>query len=184
MKVTNKEKNILYAAASLIGLILLYLLVFKPIYVRHLDIKYQVENKKSLLNRYKAILMREDKLKERVTYIRKEFEQLDTLLLTGTKPSLAASELQALVEKLAKKANVKIKNFRNQKPNEKNDFYQIPIEMNIESSLRELKDIIFNIENSSKFLLVSDLSIRLTTPGNPEKLESKLTIEGFLKNNS
>lgn len=184
MSTFSREKIILYGGGLFIGLIVLYLIVVKPTYIRYLDVHYKIEKKELLLKRYKAILEREDQLKERVAYIKKEFNKLNSVLLTGIKPSLAASEMQALLENISKKVNVTIKNIRNKKPQEKGIFYQIPIEIVIESTLREIRDVIYSIENSDKFLLVRDLSIRLAKSGNPEKLESRLIVDGFIKKNS
>jgi Tfp pilus assembly protein PilO len=103
--------------------------------------------------------------------------------LVSAKPSLAASELQAILEGIIKKARTTITNIKNSSPVEKESFYQIPIEITVESTLRELKDIIYEIENSDKFLFVRDLNIRLVKSGEPEKLKAKFIIDGFAKKN-
>jgi hypothetical protein len=181
---TGREKIFIFAAGLFIGLTALYLLAGKPIYSKFIDDRNKIEQKKLLLSRYKNILKRGDKLKERETYIKKEFEKLDGILLTGAKPSLAASELQSIMENIVSKVNVTIKSVRNKKPQKKNSFYLIPIEITVESTLRELRDVIYHIEKSNKFLFVKDLYIKLVKSGNPEKLENKLVVEGFIKNNS
>lgn len=184
MNIPGREKMFLYTGGLLIGLTALYLLALKPIYTKHLNNRDEIKQKGLLLSRYKAILKRGDQLKEREAYIKKEFVKLNSVLLAGAKPPLAASELQAILENIVKKVHVTIKSVRNKKPQTINIFYQIPIEITIESTLRELKDIIYHIEKSNKFLFVKDLYIKLVKPGNPEKLESKLVVEGFIKNKS
>lgn len=184
MNIPGREKIFLYTGGLLIGITVLYLLAVKPVYTKHVSNKDKIEQKRLLLSRYKAILKRADQLKERETYIKKEFVQLNSVLLAGAKPSLAASELQAILENIVNKVHVTIKSLRNKKPQKKNTFYQIPIEIIVESTLRELNDVIYHIEKSNKLLLVKDLYIKLVKSGNPEKLESKLVVEGFIKNNS
>jgi len=183
MNVLNREKIFLYAGGLLFGLIVIYLLAVNPLYKKHLDTQSKIEQKGMLFNRYKAILAREDQLKERVMYIKKEFDVMDNVLLSGAKPSLAASELQSILENIIKKTGVTITNIKNKRPLEKEAFYQIPIEITVESTLRKLKDIIYNTENSDKFLFVRDVNIRLVKSGNPEKLKIKLIIDGFAKKN-
>ena len=182
MNVLNREKIFLYAGGLLFGLIVIYLLAVNPLYKKHLDTQSKIEQKGMLFNRYKAILAREDQLKERVMYIKKEFDVMDNVLLSGAKPSLAASELQSILENIIKKTGVTITNIKNKRPLEKEAFYQIPIEITVESTLRELKDIVFQIENSDKFLLVKELSVRMVKSGNPETLKTRLIIDGFVKN--
>ena len=181
MNTTSKEKIFLYAGGILFGVVVIYLLIVKPVYRKHLEIQDKIEQKGTLLDRYKAILKRDDKLKKRVLYIKEEFDKMAKVLLVSAKPSLAASELQAILEDIIKKARVTIINIRNKNPIEKEAFYQIPIEITVESTLRELKDIIYHIESSDKFLFVRDLNIRLVKSGDPEKLKVKFIIDGFAK---
>lgn len=180
----SREKIFIFVAGLFIGLTALYLLAGKPIYSKLINDRNKIEQKKMLLSRYKNILQRGDKVKEREAYIKKEFKKLDGILLTGAKPALAASELQAILESIVSKEHVIIKSVRNKKPQIKNSFYAIPVEITVESTLRELKDVIYHIEKSNKFLFVKDLYIKLVKSGNPERLENKLVVEGFIKNNS
>ncbi len=183
MNTTSREKIFLYVGGVLFGFAVIYLLIVKPVYRKHLEIQDKIEQKGMLLDRYKAILKRDDQLKKRVLYIKKEFDKMAKVLLVSAKPSLAASELQAILEGIIKKARTTITNIKNSSPVEKESFYQIPIEITVESTLRELKDIIYEIENSDKFLFVRDLNIRLVKPGEPEKLKAKFIIDGFTKKN-
>ena len=182
MNKSGKEKIFLYTGGLFVVLVVTYLLAVKPAYRKHLEIQAKIEQKEMLLTRYKTLLEREDQIKERVKYIKKEFNDMDHALLTEAKPSLAASELQEILEHIIRKTHVSIKNIRNKSPLEKEAFYQIPIEMTVESTLRELKDIVYHIENSDKFLLVKELSVRMVKSGNPETLKTKLIIDGFVKN--
>jgi Tfp pilus assembly protein PilO len=181
MNTTLREKILLYVGGVLFGFVIIYVLILKPVYRKHIVIQEKIEQKGKLLDRYKAILKRDNQLKKRVLYIKKEFDKMTKVLLVSTKPSLAASELQGILEDIIKKTRTTITNTRNNSPVEKEAFYQIPIEITVESTLRELKDIIYQIENSDKFLLVRDLNIRLIKPGDPEKLKAKLIIDGFAK---
>ena len=161
MNTTSREKIFLYVGGALFGFVVIFLLIVKPVYRKHLEIKGKIEQKGMLLNRYKAILKRDNQLKKRVLYIKKEFDKMTKVLLVSAKPSLAASELQAILEGIIKKARATITNIRNNSPIEKEAFYQIPIEITVESTLRELKDIIYQIENSDKLWIVRDVNISL-----------------------
>tara|TARA_B100000315_G_scaffold72484_2_gene66030 strand:- start:3430 stop:3987 length:558 start_codon:yes stop_codon:yes gene_type:complete len=183
MNTTSREKIFLYVGGVLFGFTVLYLVIVKPIYSKHIEIQSKIEQKGMLLKRYKAILKRDDQLKKRVVYIKKEFDRMAKVLLVSAKPSLAASELQAILEDIIKKARSTVTNIKNNKPIEKEAFYQIPIEITVDSTLRELKDIIYQIENSDKFLIVRDVNIRLVKSGDPEKLKTKFIIDGFAKKN-
>lgn len=181
MNTTSREKIFLYVGGALFGFAIIYLLIVKPVYRKHLEIQSKIEQKGMLLDRYRAILKRDDQRKKRVLYIKKQSDRMAKVLLVSTKPSLAASELQAILEDIIKKTRTTITNIKNNRPIEKEAFYQIPIEITVESTLRELKDIIYQIENSGKFLFVRDLNIRLVKSGNPEKLKVKFIIDGFAK---
>ena len=106
------------------------------------------------------------------------------MLLSGPKPSIAASELQGIIEKIAYKRQVKIKNVRNKKPKIMKELNQVSLEVTFHSTLIELTDVIYNIETSDKFLFVEDLNIHLKKSDNPEKIETKLTLNGFIENSA
>lgn len=184
MNIEDRRKKIFTTGVFFLGLAGFYLLILKPISIKHTRTLNKIEKKESLLYRYKAILERKDQLKERITFVKNESEKLDKFLLTGDKPAIAASELQVLLENIAKKTNVLVKNITNKKPLEKDIFLQIPLEIAIESTLRELKDVIYHIENLDKLILIRKLNIRLIKSDNPEKLETKLTIDGYIKKTS
>lgn len=184
MNIKNSRKIFLNTGVFFLGLVSFYLLILKPISIKHTRTLDKIEKKESLLYRYKAILEQKDQLKKRITFVKNESEKLDKFLLTGNKPSIATSELQVLLENIAKKTNVTVKNVTNKRPHEKGIFFQIPLEIAIESTLRELKDVIYHIENLDKLILIRKINIRLIKSDNPEKLESKLLIDGYIKKTS
>lgn len=184
MNIKNSRKIFLNTGVFFLGLVSFYLLILKPISIKHTRTLDKIEKKESLLYRYKAILEQKDQLKKRITFVKNESEKLDKFLLTGNKPSIATSELQVLLENIAKKTNVTVKNITNKRPHEKGIFFQIPLEIAIESTLRELKDVIYHIENLDKLILIRKINIRLIKSDNPEKLESKLLIDGYIKKTS
>lgn len=184
MNIKNSRKIFLNTGVFFLGLASFYLLILKPISIKHTRTLDKIEKKESLLYRYKAILEQKDQLKKRITFVKNESEKLDKFLLTGNKPSIATSELQVLLENIAKKTNVTVKNVTNKRPHEKGIFFQIPLEIAIESTLRELKDVIYHIENLDKLILIRKINIRLIKSDNPEKLESKLLIDGYIKKTS
>lgn len=184
MNIKNSRKFFLNTGVFFLGLASFYLLILKPISIKHTRTLDKIEKKESLLYRYKAILEQKDQLKKRITFVKNESEKLDKFLLTGNKPSIATSELQVLLENIAKKTNVTVKNVTNKRPHEKGIFFQIPLEIAIESTLRELKDVIYHIENLDKLILIRKINIRLIKSDNPEKLESKLLIDGYIKKTS
>ncbi len=179
MNTTSREKIFLYVGGVLFGFVVIYLLIVKPVYRKHIEIQGKIEQKGMLLERYKAILNQDGK--KRAVYIKKEFDRMSKVLLVSTKPSLAASELRVILEDIIKNSRATITNIRNNSPIEKEAFYQIPIEITVESTLRQLKDIIYQIENSGKFLFVRDLNVRLEISGDPERLKAKLIVDGFAK---
>lgn len=184
MSNSKREKKFLIIGGICLSLTGLFMLVIKPIYAKHIENQDKIDKKERLLHRYKAILKQEDEINERMKYIKNDLANLNNMLLSGAKPSLAASELQGIIEKIANKRRVEIKNVRNKKPKRMKELNQIPLEVTFESTLRELADVIYNIETSDKFLFVKDLNIQLKKSDNPEKLETKLTLNGFIVNNA
>ena len=57
----------------------------------------------------------------------------------------------------------------------------VPVELNIQSNLRNLVRFIHLIENHQKFMVLEELAIKKFNNTNPEELESRLLVLGFIQ---
>jgi len=111
-------------------------------------------------------------------------------LLTGKTASIAAADIQSIVEEMAKESDVEIKTVRVLKPEalEKGDYLSIPVQLTLSTDMGPLAHFLYRIETSPKRLTVKALKIRVaSTRARSPKLPAQpgilvdLTIHGFLK---
>lgn len=125
---------------------------------------------------------------------RKALEQMieagESGFLTGETASIAAADVQSIVEGMAKESDVEIKTVRVLKPEaqEKGDYLSIPVQLTLSTDMGPLVHFLYRIETSPKRLTVKALKIRVaSTRARPTKLPAQaviladLTIHGFLK---
>ncbi len=110
-------------------------------------------------------------------------------LLTGRTPSLAAAEIQEILTKIINAAGAQIMTMRILQPdqNDQNIYLAIPVEVAIESTMRELTQLLYQLDSSAKLLRIVKLEIR-SRGGSGRRarrertvnLVATLTVEGFV----
>ena len=123
--------------------------------------------------------------------IQKEFEvvgadlmELEKGLLSGSKPPLAAAEIQRTLKNIVSTVDVYINLERilESAPTENDLYLGIPVEIGFAASTAKLKDILYRIKTSPLQLTVSEIKILVRNTDNPMDVNATLTVKGFMKN--
>jgi hypothetical protein len=122
-------------------------------------------------------------LEARLVSLKKELKQRESRLLTGKTPSLAAADIQQILQHMAKKSKVEIKTVRILQPEEVDQgrYLSIPVQLNITCTIRYLKEFLYRIKTSSKYLAVKKVGIRVFIRRRNNVIKTDITILGFLK---
>ena len=106
----------------------------------------------------------------------------DSLLSKGT-AALAAVDIQNMINDLGRQQKIEIKSMRvrKAKPLDSGGCMTVPVEITMIASIRQLKDMLFGIENSQKLLKVSTIRIRQSNINRPEELYCTFVVEGFME---
>jgi hypothetical protein len=141
------------------------------------------------LSKYRRALVRKGRYAELLEQARKTVAADEALFIRGDNPSLAAVELQTIVEGAAGKAGVAL-NQRNISPaRKKNDlFNEITMTVAVEASPLQLSAFLTELRNAPKFLVIPNVQLAPTEvlhdipqKGNFKKmLRVNLTISGLL----
>ena len=116
-----------------------------------------------------------------VTTLRQLKRELERRFLKPSKPALAAAGLQEILERGIQKNSVNIVKFRTEKTRFTEGLLTVPVEVTVRSTMRNLAQFIQEIENHSKFLVIEELQVRRINKNDPELLESRLLVSGFLQ---
>ena len=142
----------------------------------------------------------DEKIKKKIQFIQKYYEVLNqkayyqekskanksnnTSLLrrffSEKQPGLAAASLQKLIESFSS-STVTIERTKVNKPKYINGILAVPIEITIRSNLKNLSLFLMRIENHEKFLVVEELRSRRINKTDPEDLQTRLMISGFIQ---
>ena len=180
-KRTLREKVIL-ALAGVVALVYgLVEYVGEPLYLKQKRQEQKIESKILFITKYHEIL------NQTVYYEKKEQAnqalavQLSKLFLSSSQPALAAADLQKSLEDKARKTRVNLVQVKTEKTKYMEGLLTVPVRITVKSSLKKLSDFIRLIENDDKFLVVEELVIRRVNKKEPEQLESRLLVNGFIQ---
>jgi hypothetical protein len=150
----------------------------------------EIEVRKKQLVKYQRMFEGGDDLEKKVAALKKTLKQGEAGLLTGKTPALAAADIQKVIHEMAEKSQVEIKRVRVLKPEDVGgkQYLSIPVQLTLSCSTRQLKNFLYQIRASSKYLTVQKVLItvnrrrlRRGAPKQTESVSGDITVNGFLK---
>jgi len=180
-KRTFREKVILTLAG---GLALTYVFVEfigEPLYQKQKSQKLKIESKTLFVSKYNEILNQTDYYREKEQSNKALTTQIENLFLSPSQPALAAAGLQKSLEDKARKTHVRLVQVKTEKTKYMEDLLTVPVQITVKSSLEKLSRFIQLIESDGKFLVIEELAIRRINKKEPEQLESRLLVNGFIQ---
>ncbi len=182
VEMTRERKFILIAGAVLLVLGVIYR--FWPAIASTVSVADEIALKTEHVEKYQRIAARKDQVVKENAAVRKQFRQMENRLLSGSTPSLAAVEIQNTLNTIAENVNVKFSTMRVMKPPEDEiaDYMRVPVQFSVDLDIVQFKDMIYQIETSSRLLLVvSELDIRQLRSRDGYRIRSVVTVEGVMK---
>ena len=146
--------------------------------------------KQDKLDKYRQKVLEKKVMEREVLSLQTTFKQAEAALLTGKTVSLAAAEIQQIVTNITNTAGAQIMTVRILQPDRsaKEMYLAIPVEVTINSTMRQLTQLLYKLDNSTKLLSIAKLGIksragrsRLVRGVSTANLITTLTVEGFVK---
>ena len=178
---TFREKVILTLAGSLALTYIFVEFVGEPLYRKQKSQEQTIESKIIFINKYQEILNQTDYYREKEQANQKLSGQLKKLFLSPSQPALAAAGLQKSLEDKARQALVNLIQVKTEKTKYTEDLMTVPVRITVKSSLEKLSNLIRLIESDDKFLVIEELSVQRINNKEPEQLESRLLVNGFIQ---
>jgi hypothetical protein len=180
-KLSEKDRKALIIGTACLVLYISIKFIALPIYSSEDETRQQIENKVFFIKKYYEILNQKAFYEQK----RKANESIKNALtkrfLNKKKPALAAASLQKILEGYSKQSSVTIESARIEKPKYISRLLSVPVEISVQSNLKNLTRFLYLIENHEKFMIVEELTIRKSNKKDPEELKSKLLVLGFIK---
>lgn len=181
MKISGRDKIFIAIGGGALVLAALCQFLIAPIYQGHLDTKTEVAAKAKLLARYQGLWDRKGEVEKKLKDIQGRYAGLDAMFLKEKNQSLAAAELQKILEDLSAQSGAVISSSKVMGARKEGKFEAISIQLDVKSSLKNLLGFVYLVENAKEYLSIGDLSLRVLSFNDLEKLDTKLEVSGFIK---
>jgi len=185
----KKRPKMIVAGLALLALpAMIYLFIF--LQRNTLTFTEALDLKKRNLAQYRQKVLEKKVVEKELSSFQLAFQRAEAALLTGKTASLAAAEIQQIVTGIANAAGAQITAVRVLQPDRSGkEMYQaIPVEVTINSTMRQLSQLLYKLDSSDKLLRIAKLGIQSRVQrfkglrgAGSENIVTNLTIEGFVK---
>lgn len=180
LKIGQRDKKFLIGGGAFAACFLLFFFVAQPIYEKQAGINVKIKDKINFIEKYYEVLNQASYYQAKDAANKNIKITLLNKFLTEKKPGLAAAGLQKLLQGFSG-GTVRIEKTRVEKPKYISGILAIPVEITVRSNLKNLALFLMRIENHQKFLIVEEFRSRRINKQEPEDLQTRLLITGFIK---
>ena len=181
IQITSRDKKVLFAGGTFIIFWILFVLVAQPAYLENKRAHQKIQDKTLFIQKCYEILNQKSYYKAKSKENKLLRTTLDQRFFNQTKPALAASEQQHLIENLSNQTGVNIIRFRVDKPKYLEGLLSISTKVTTRSKLRNFINFIHILESNQKFMVIKELAIQRVNETDLEELEAQLTVSGFIQ---
>ena len=156
---------------------------FQPLFYDFFSTEEEINIKLKQINTYQSVIEEKNDLQKKQIILKKRLNKLEGGFLTGSTASLAAVKLQDLIKKITEAEDIQIDSIRvlNPRQQDESNYTLIPVRFTIESNIRKLKGMLFQIESAPELLIIRELSIDSLALRTPGKMRASITVEGIMK---
>ena len=181
IQITPRDKKVLIAGGTFIIFWFLFILVVQPLHQENKRTSQKIQDKLIFIQKCYEILNQKSYYKEKSKENKLIRTTLDQRFFNQTKPALAASEQQHLIENLSNKTGVNIIRFRVDKPKYLEGLLTISTKVTTRAKLRNFTNFIHTLESNQKFMVIEEMAIQRINDTDLEELQAQLTISGFIQ---
>lgn len=156
---------------------------FFPIIENIESLEDEIALKEKNLIKYRRMVQERNELEARRLSLNRMVERAESGLLDGKTASLGAVNVQNTLKEITGQRDMEVLTMRVLKPESKEEdiYMSIPVQITVRCTIRQLKEIIYQIESSSKFLKINDCRIRVIRGRTEGQIQATLTVTGFMK---
>ena len=181
IQITSRDRKVLFAGGTFIVSWLIFIFVAQPTYQESKKLNKKIQDKILFIQKCYEILNQKSYYKTISTENKLLRTTLDQRFSSQTKPALAASEQQNLIEKLSNQTGVNIIRFSVDKPKYVENILAISTKVTTRSKLRSLTNFIHMLESNQKFMVIEEITVQRINKTDLEELQAQLTVSGFIK---
>ena len=179
MNVSKRDKRFLTVGAAALLLFLVVNYIILPFIESEGEIRDGTEQKEVTLEKFEKIIAGRAEVEKQLAQVKKKQSQLNAKLLTGSTPSLAAAEMQKMLEKISAAHDLELKSVKVQDGEKQGDLLTIPLEIRLQTDLDRTRKFLADIEKNQKYLVVPSLKISVQNQRDPKEVIVTMVVTGF-----
>jgi len=179
VNISRRDKKFLTVGALALLLFLVINYIIIPFIQSEREIREGTEQKEVTLEQYERIIAGRAEVEKQLAQVKKKQTQLNAKLLTGSTPSLAAADMQKMLEKIAATHDLEMKSVKVQDGEKQGDLLTIPLEIRLQTDLERTRKFLADIEKSQKHLIVPSLKISVQNQRDPKEVIVTMVVTGF-----
>ena len=181
MKLSKRDKNFITAGAVAAAIFCVVKFGLFPLYDTFLERRSEIAQKEASKEKYLKFIKEQADFQKSMTGRGKEEGLVQQSLLRGETTSLAAADIQRIVDEFAKASKVEMQSVKVLDSDTKDDLMVIPIQISFSSDLTRLVKFMRGIETDRKLLTIPELRIRVKNEQKPQDVAVTLTVAGYMK---
>jgi Tfp pilus assembly protein PilO len=179
VNISKRDKKFLTVGAVALLLYLVVNYVVMPFLEREREIREGTEQKEVTLEKFEKIIAGRAEVEKQLVQVKRKQTQLNSKLLTGSTPSLAAAEMQKMLEKISATHDLELKSVKVQDGEKQGDLLTIPLEIRLQTDLDRTRKFLADIEKNQKYLIVPSLKISVQNQRDPKEVIVTMVVTGF-----
>ena len=179
MNIAKRDKKFLVGGALAFVLFLIITYVIAPFIESEKEIQEGTQQKEMILQKYERIINQRGEVEKKLAQLRGKQNEVSRALLQGSTPSLAAAEMQKILEKMSSTHELELKSVKVQDAEERGTFLAIPIEVRLITDLNRTRKFLADLEKNQKYFTIPQLRISLQNQRDPKEVIVTLVITGF-----
>ena len=179
MNLTVREKGIVVLAGVLIIGYAVVTYVLDPFLESQATVLEAVEQKHLEYQQLMALAAEGDRYQRKVDDLRARVSEAEAMLLTDDKVPVVAAEVQEVVHQLGRETGVSIIREAVLRPKEQEVVVEVPVEVSLKGSLRQVQEFVHKVESHDKILTIPQIAIR-SSMASDELLTVEMQIAGHM----
>ena len=181
MKLSSRDRKFLIAGAVAVAVFCVFRFGLFPLYDTYVERRNDIEQKVAIKEKYLKFLTEQDDFKRSIRDKGRGEAKVQQSLLRGQTASLAAADIQKIVDGFARESKVDMQSVKVLDSDTKGDFVVIPVQIAFRSDLTRLTKFIRSIESDRKLLTIPNLKIRVRNQRKPTDVTVTLTVAGYMQ---
>jgi len=179
VNISRRDKRFLTVGAVALLLFLVVNYVIIPFMESEREIREGTEQKEVTLEKFEKIIAGRAEVEKQLAQVKKKQTQMNAKLLTGSTPSLAAADMQKMLEKISGTHDLELKSVKVQDGEKQGDLLTIPLEIRLQTDLERTRKFLADIEKNQKYLIVPSLKISVQNQRDPKEVIVTMVVTGF-----